>query len=138
MKIAESKELTLLSYETNKSTKEISKAIISELMKREIIADDTTFYGILLYDCLDDVAIGEINNILSDSGITRPSVDDVKNFLSLYVIGDGDCPECGGEMEVVDGVYQTTQADYDSEPDNVPIWEERKCSCCGYTEERGI
>lgn len=138
MKIAESKELTLLSYETNKSTKETSKAIISSLMKREIIADDTTFYGILLYDCLDDIAIGEVNNILSEAGITRPSVDDVKNFLSLYVLGDGDCPECGGEMEVVDGVYQTTQADYDSEPDSVPIWEERKCSCCGYTEERGI
>lgn len=138
MKIAESKELTLLSYETNKSTKETSKAIINELMKKNIIEDDTTFYGILLYDCLYDVAIGEINNILSDSGITCPSVDDVKNFLSLYVIGDGDCPECGGEMEVVDGVYQTRQADYDSEPDSVPIWEERKCSCCGYTEERGI
>lgn len=138
MKIAESKELTLLSYEVNKSTKETSKAIINELMKREIIADDTTFYGILLYDCLDDVMLGEINNILRDVGITRPSVDDVKNFLSLYVLGDGDCPECGGEMEVVDGVYQTRQADYDSEPDSVPIWEERKCSCCGYTEERGI
>lgn len=138
MKIAESKELTLLSYETNKSTKETSKAIINELMKRDIIADDTTFYGILLYDCLDDVAIGEVNNILSEAGITRPSVDDVKNFLFLYVIGDGDCPECGGEMEVVDGVYETRQADYDSEPDSVPIWEERKCSCCGYTEERGI
>lgn len=138
MKIAESKELTLLSYETNKTTKETSKAIIDELMKRDIIADDTTYYGILLYDCLDDVAIGEINNILSDAGITRPSVDDVKNFLSLYVLGDGDCPECGGEMEVVDGVYETRQTDYDSEPDSVPIWEERKCSCCGYTEERGI
>lgn len=135
MKIAESKELTELSYEANKSTKEVSKAIIDELMKRDIIADDTTFYGILLYDCLDDIAIGEINNILRDAGITRPSVDDVKNFLSLYVLGDGDCPECGGEMEVVDGVYQTMQADY---ADSVPIWEERKCSCCGYTEERGI
>ena len=138
MKIAESKELTLLSYEVNKTTKETSKAIIDELMKKEIIADDTTYYGILLYDCLDDVAIGEINNILRDAGIHCPSVDDVKNFLSLYVIGDGDCPECGGRMEVVDGVYQTRQADYDSEPDSVPIWEERKCSCCGYTEELGI
>lgn len=138
MKIAESKELTLLSYEVNKSTKKTSKAIIDELMKKEIIADDTTYYGILLYDCLDDVAIGEINNILSEVGITRPSVDDVKNFLSLYVIGDGDCPECGGEMEVVEGVYETRQADYDSEPESVPIWEGRKCSCCGYTEERGI
>lgn len=138
MKIAESKELTELSYEANKSTKEVSKAIIDGLMARDIIADDTTFYGILLYDCLDDVTIGGVYSILSDAGITRPSVDDAKNFLSLYVIGDGDCPECGGEMEVVDGVYQTTQADYDSEPDSVPIWEERKCSCCGYTEERGI
>lgn len=138
MKIAESKELTLLSYEVSKSTKETSKAIIDELMKKNIIEDDTTFYGILLYDCLDDVAIGEINNILRDAGVPCPSVDDVKNFLSLYVIGDGECPECGGEMEVVDGVYETRQADYDSEPDSVPIWEERKCSCCGYTEERGI
>lgn len=138
MKIAESKELTLLSYEVSKSTKETSKAIIDELMKKNIIEDDTTFYGILLYDCLDDVAIGEINNILRDAGVPCPSVDDVKNFLSLYVIGDGECPECGGEMEVVDGVYETRQADYDSEPDSVPIWEERKCRCCGYTEERGI
>lgn len=138
MKIAESKELTELSYSVNKTTKETSKTIIDELMKKEIIADDTTYYGILLYDCLDDVAIGEINNILSHVGNYTPSVDDVKNFLSLYVIGDGDCPECGGEMEVVDGVYHTTQADYDSEPDSVPIWEERRCSHCGYTEERGI
>jgi hypothetical protein len=48
-------------------------------------------------------------------------------FKQLIFIGDGDCPECGGEM-VVD-TFDTVQPDYDSEPE--AINKTYKCEDCG-------
>lgn len=51
------------------------------------------------------------------------------------MIGDDDCPECGGEMEVTDGEYRRTGGDgYLTPPEYSPIWEEKTCRNCGYKE----
>lgn len=50
----------------------------------------------------------------------------------LRLFGTGDCPNCGGEMEVVDGDYWAMRPDYDSETEYVPRWEAKRCACCGH------
>lgn len=56
-------------------------------------------------------------------------------LLECVLIGDDDCPECGGEMEVTDGEYRRTGGDgYLTPPEYSPIWEEKTCRNCGYKE----
>ena len=55
--------------------------------------------------------------------------------VECVLIGDDDCPECGGEMEVTDGEYRRTGGDgYLTPPEYSPIWEEKTCRNCGYKE----
>lgn len=50
-------------------------------------------------------------------------------------MGNDDCPECGGEMEVTDGEYKQTGGDgYITPYEYTPIWEERTCKHCGHVE----
>lgn len=43
----------------------------------------------------------------------------------LDLMGNDDCPECGGEMEVTDGEYKQTGGDgYLTPPEYTAIWEE--------------
>ena len=53
----------------------------------------------------------------------------------LDLMGNEDCPECGGEREVTDGEYKQTGGDgYLTPPEYSPIWEEKTCRNCGYKE----
>lgn len=59
--------------------------------------------------------------------------DVVSRKVVEYIEDNGliDCPECGGECEVIDGEYRTHQQDRDSEPETETIWEEKQCLSCG-------
>lgn len=59
------------------------------------------------------------------------NLDAIRN---LIVIGNGDCPECGGEMEVEDGDYKELRGDYLTPSEFTPIWEIKKCVHCGHLE----
>lgn len=61
-----------------------------------------------------------------------PSSYDKKVLSQLYLIGDFDCPECGGELFIFDGEYSFNQHDYDSEPYEDVVLESKKCKHCGY------
>lgn len=53
----------------------------------------------------------------------------------LDLMGNEDCPECGGEMEVTDGEYKQTGGDgYLTPPEYTAIWEEKTCTHCGHKE----
>lgn len=53
----------------------------------------------------------------------------------LDLMGNEDCPECGGEMEVTDGEYKQTGGDgYLTPPEYTAIWEEMTCTHCGHKE----
>ncbi len=51
-------------------------------------------------------------------------------LLECVLIGDDDCPECGGEMEVTDGKYRRTGGDGYFLPAGIysPIWEEKRAA----------
>lgn len=56
-------------------------------------------------------------------------------FGRLDLMGNEDCPECGGEMEVTDGEYKQTGGDgYLTPPEYTAIWEEMTCTHCGHKE----
>lgn len=54
-------------------------------------------------------------------------------FGDLVFILDGECPNCGYDMEVVDSESKQTFGNgYDDPEEFVTLWEEKKCLHCGF------
>lgn len=74
----------------------------------------------------------QLKRLATASGQTPNKVSET---IECILIGDDDCPECGGEMEVTDGEYKQTGGDgYLTPPEYTPIWEEKTCRHCGHKE----
>lgn len=136
MKIKESKEIKMLATLSGKTTNEVSETIVTELIKRKIIADIPDNWGCPLSDCYErDVTISEFSGVIRSIGIAVVRSEHLDALLECVLIGDGDCPECGGDMEVSDGEYKQTGGDgYLTPPEYTPIWEEKTCKHCKYKE----
>lgn len=134
----ENEQLKVLATAAGKEMSVISKVIIDELIKREIIFDNTYFYGcdlIDVYGC--DLKVSEIIEIIQATGIKTVKCEHFNAFVELVLLGDYDCPVCGGEMKVEDGEYEDVFTDMLTEPYVKVIWEEKKCSVCGHREMQG-
>ena len=135
MKIKKDEALNLLALICNKSIEETANIIINELTKRSIFEDMPDYWGEIIFNIIpEDVNEYELKCFYS-------SVSDMLEcpfrYLSHYVndltiIGDGNCPICGGNLEVTDGEYKEVFVDYDSENMLITIWEELTCNVCGY------
>lgn len=125
-----------LAKEAGKTEKEISKTIVSELVKNEMVYDEPESWGCNVFDCIDkDILISDVVNIIRKTGIKVVKSKHLDAFLALVFMGCGDCPECGGEMEVVDGEYRCCGGDgYLTPYEYEPIWEEKQCNNCGYKD----
>lgn len=136
MIVRQSNELSFLAKEAGKAENEISKTIVSELVKNEMVYDEPESWGCNVFDCIDkDILVSDVVNIIRKTGIKVVKSKHLDAFLALVFMGCGDCPECGGEMEVVDGEYRCCGGDgYLTPYEYEPIWEEKQCNNCGYKD----
>ena len=136
MRISDSKQLNALATVSGKTAKQVSDIIVSELLNKKIIEDTPDNWGYPIAECYDrDITVTEIAGVIRAIGIDVVKSAHLDELLECVLIGDGDCPECGGDMEVTDGQYkQTGGFDYDSEPEYTPVWEETTCTHCGHRE----
>lgn len=136
MIVRQSNELSFLAKEAGKTEKEISKTIVSELVKNEMVYDEPESWGCNVFDCIDkDILVSDVVNIIRKTGIKVVKSKHLDAFLALVFMGCGDCPECGGEMEVVDGEYRCCGGDgYLTPYEYEPIFEEKTCKHCGHVE----
>lgn len=137
MKVKESKELQVLADASKKPAKDVSGIITSELIKRKIIEDMPDNWGYPIIDCYErDVTVLEFVEVIRSIGVSVVHSEYLDALLECILIGDGDCPDCGGELEVTDGKYRCTGGDgYITPYEYDPIWEEKTCSHCGYKIE---
>lgn len=134
MKIKESDLLNRLATDSGKTANQVAEIIISELLKREIVTDTPDNWGGSVFDAInEDVTeeqTAECFGAISEAlGISKTGYSIVPD---LDLFGDGDCPFCGGEMEVTDGEYKPEYCGYDNEPNYRTIWEEKTCPICDY------
>ena len=136
MIVKQSNELSFLANAAGKTEKEVSKQIVGELLKNEMVCDEPECWGYNIFDCIEkDIAISDIVKIIKSTGIKVVKSDHLDAFFELVLMGCGDCPECGGEMEVADGEYRRCGGDgYLTPYEYETVWEEKKCSNCGYIE----
>lgn len=135
MKIKESDLLNRLATDSGKTANQVAEIIISELLKNKVIEDDPEIWGGSVFDAIsEDVTEEQTANcyaaISEALGVYIKRVYSIVPDLDLF--GDGDCPFCGGEMEVTDGEYKPEYCGYDNEPNYRTIWEEKTCPICGY------
>ena len=136
MRVKESKELNELATLSGKPAKQVSDIIVSELLNNKVIEDTPDNWGCPIADCYErDVTVAEFVEFIRAIGINVVKSEQFDTVLECVLIGDGDCTECGGEMEVTDGEYRRTGGDgYLTPPEYSPIWEEKTCRNCGYKE----
>lgn len=135
MKIKESDLLNRLATDSGKTANQVAEIIISELLKREIVTDTPDNWGGSVFDAInEDVTeeqTAECFGAISEAlGVYLKRVYSIVPDLDLF--GDGDCPFCGGEMEVTDGEYKPEYCGYDNEPNYRTIWEGKTCPICDY------
>lgn len=140
MKVNKDNNLMLLASASGLSPEKASENITSELINRGIVEDIPENWGESVFECCNrDIAVDEVVDVVRSIGINPISCEHLQSLFACTLIGDGDCPVCGGCMEVTDGEYkQVAGFDYDSEPEYEPVWEEKTCKHCGYIESNGI
>lgn len=134
MKLKESEKLKELAAKAGMSVETLSDKIISEFEKRQILDCSPCYWGMPLSECyVRDVTISEVVSIIRSCGVKFSDSDTLDIILESKIIGEGDCPECGGEMEPTDGEYKVVGGDGYSTPYvHEAIWEELTCKHCGY------
>ncbi len=138
MRAKDSNMLKELSTLSGKPAAKVSDLIISELIQRKVIKDTPENWGGSIFDAInEDVTeeqIAACYSVISETlGVYIKHLYTVIPDLDL--IGDGDCPECGNEMEVTNGEYRKIGGDgYITPLEYTPIWEQKICSHCGYSE----
>lgn len=138
MKIKESEQLKMLATESGKTANQVSETIVTELINKQIIEDISDNWGYSVFDAISEETTEEqtaqcYTSISEALGVYVKKVFAIIPDLDL--VGNGDCPECGGDMEVTDGEYKQTGGDgYITPPEYTPIWEETTCTHCGHKE----
>lgn len=66
--------------------------------------------------------------------VSRIHTDTFDAFCRLTVVGNGDCPKCGGELKLKDTIgHELNDGDYFTPPSYVVDYYEYECPICGET-----
>lgn len=136
MKFKLTASLDNLANESGLSISEFTQIVISQLIKSEAIEDIPDLWGSTVKDAIDgDTQVKTLVDILYSTGISIVTNRHFDALLELVIIGEHDCPKCGGEMEVIDGKYKRTFGDgYMTPYEFESEWEDKKCTNCGHVQ----
>lgn len=126
----------MLATESGKTANQVSETIVTELINKQIIENISDNWGFPVADCYErDVTVVEMVDVIRAIGISPVRSVHLDAFLNLVLVGKGDCPVCGGEMEVTDADYKCCGGDgYLTPYEYEPIFEEKTCKHCGHVE----
>lgn len=137
MNIRLDKNLSILANHAGKTPKEVETIIVSALIKNDMIEDNPNIWGYTMMESIErSIPIIEVINVVKSIGIDNINSEQVDAFFSLVFTGKGNCPICGGEMQISNGEYKCCGGDgYLTPYDYQPIFEEMTCKNCGHTEK---
>lgn len=107
---------------------QLRQQVVAHMLKNGYLTDTDENYGYPIDSCLEDEGAVALNSLKQTA---KPFVRFL--FKNLIVMGDGDCPECGGEMERTDVERRTIGVDGFIDPfEYKDVWEECTCRSCGF------
>lgn len=134
MIIKQTKELKILAKAANKTEIEFSEMLVSELIEKDFISNSPDMYGARINEVCTPTVM-QLANIVEKIGLpTRGEF--LLMVYKLILLGENDCPECGGEMveDEEKSEFQLIAGDTMTPDDWEPIKIVYKCSCCDYSE----
>lgn len=136
MRIKETDNLAYVAKYAKRPIADVANCIVGGLLGSGIMTDEKDNYGCCLRECIDeDTPVMTVVEILKGAtGLDVITCDVFDAFCDCVVMGDGDCPECGGEMEFSNGESREIYCGHDNPPEYEPIWDEYVCPLCGHKE----
>lgn len=132
MKISQ-EQIEFLAKEAGIAVAKATKIIEKQIGERFSIYSDYTTWGFTIGELLsmgDPVSMIEIEDAVAELGFKELKSCHVDAFLAARVMGDGDCPHCGGEL--LNEFEGLIFARFGSDDDPKPL--RTYCSTCGYEE----
>lgn len=129
--------MAIVAARANKHVADVSYILTNGLMNAGLISDDFDYYGVALRECVDsETPIATLIDIIKQTGIESVNDTTYDAFLGCIVMGDGDCPECGGELKLrVHETCEIPSGNYDVPPDYEVEYEYWSCDVCDYKIE---
>lgn len=134
MILKQDKNLAVIAERAQKDIAEVAYILTQGLLNAGLIKDDDEYYGVALKDCVDgSTPVSTIVDIIKQTGIAAVIDTDYDAFIECIVMGDGQCPECGGFLRLADYEgHKLNDGDYYM-PDTFVIDEYiYRCPICGY------
>lgn len=95
--------------------------------KLDIAYDEVDFFGKTLAETSGDTELSKYIELFKAVGIQQPTMNELLLVSDVTILGSGDCPDCGYEMEVVE---EEERGDgYDTPYYYIPT--EKHCPNCG-------
>lgn len=133
MKIQPSKELETLAVWLKTDCETVSKQIIEVLTNLVSLEHNIVNYGTQIKDHYDKKQVRSFELMARCLGLNRTrSWQKLRIFDNLVIIGDDDCPNCGGYItEVVTGEYRVLEKETNNQPADIEIQKAEVCLVCG-------
>ena len=146
MKIKVTKTLKELAEANGMTAKQLSENIVAELENIGFLYDNETEYGKTLIELAGmaqsdklDVTFPEFVDALIKAGIKNLKNVPLNKILSLVVMGDGNCPDCGNEVDLYPCEYRNNGGDGIITPnEDEPTMVYGECDLCGHIIYEGI
>lgn len=112
-----------------------SAELCAHLVHAGIIEDTPDNWGESVLIAMGPQYVKDVCDLLSGFlKVSRIHTDTFDAFCSLIVMGDGDCPNCGGELKLKDTIgHELNDGDYFTPPSYVVDYYEYECPICGET-----
>lgn len=133
MKIKRDKNYEILKSEVSSFPELIESKIIEHCLNIGIIDGEPECFGITLGQAALDFDENSEQLYLSSLGYSNFTFKGYSAFKKLIFVGDGDCPDCGGDLEDCNEGGSMYQHDYDSEPYLDGGVDFQKCNNCNET-----
>ena len=111
----------------------LSRHLCDEFVAAGLIEDEPYNYGNSVMDATRCELVRDIAaNLCHALSVNRVPADVFGAFCALTLMGESNCPECGGTMELYedDGKWQSS-GDRDCPPSYESYRREYHCNCCG-------
>ena len=103
------------------------------MVNAEIIEDTTENWGQSVLNATGPQYVKDVCDLLAGFlGVDRIHTDVFDAFCRLILIGEGDCPKCGGELIFDETIgHETNDGDYFTPPSYVVDYYVYHCPVCG-------
>lgn len=105
MKIKTDKHLSCLANAAGKTSEQMARSLAKELMAFDERLDNPENWGCALEMILPgQTLVSDLIKVMKRAGIKNGSWELFEEFLYCELMGDGDCPCCGGDLILYDEI----------------------------------